>query len=107
MPADFPWPQTAAPTREKAAPALAWLQKSFLPDVYKTSGEQLAAMTANVNYLSEAPARSGKNPIVLLGKGLYDQYRNLTSPLPLKKTASYQVAAGFYQDQFLPSTGAT
>jgi hypothetical protein len=58
MPADFPSPQTAAPTLEKAAPASASLQTASCQYVYKRYGELGAAMTANViTYRGKSAAR--------------------------------------------------
>jgi len=58
MPADFPSPQTAAPTLEKAAPASASLRTASCQYVYKRYGELGAAMTANViTYRGKSAAR--------------------------------------------------
>ena len=58
MPADFPSPQTAAPTPEKAAPASDSLQTASCQYVYKRYGELGAAMTANViTYRGKSAAR--------------------------------------------------
>jgi hypothetical protein len=64
MPADFPSPQTAAPTLKNAAPASASPQKASYRYVHERYGELGAAMTANViTYWGKSAARKvGKQP---------------------------------------------
>jgi error-prone DNA polymerase len=58
MLADFPAPQTAAPTLEKAAPAGPSLQTASCQYVHKRYGELGTAMTANViTYRGKSAAR--------------------------------------------------
>jgi hypothetical protein len=85
MPADFPSPQTAAPTLEKAAPASASLQTASCQYVYKRYGELGAAMTANViTYRGKSAVREGDwfQPERFLHFQLRQDTRNARSGFP-------------------------